>query len=120
MSDVIQVSSTEEYFAEDYGRVHCKHGTYIGYPGGADYICGPCEDGYNTFYVGIKAILRYRIWYADEQLWGLWNEIATSYSFSKCREWVTWYALFADSTFEYEIEIKWEAYQYWGPEDENV
>ena len=24
---------------------HCVHGTYIGYPGGADYMCGWCEDG---------------------------------------------------------------------------
>lgn len=22
---------------------YCKHGTYIGYPGGPDYLCGPCE-----------------------------------------------------------------------------
>lgn len=24
---------------------HCEHGTYIGYPGGADYLCQWCEDG---------------------------------------------------------------------------
>jgi hypothetical protein len=24
---------------------YCKHGTYIGYPGGPDYLCGPCEMG---------------------------------------------------------------------------
>ena len=23
----------------------CKHGTYIGTPGGPDYLCGQCEDG---------------------------------------------------------------------------
>lgn len=25
-------------------ETHCEHGTYIGYPGGADYLCGWCED----------------------------------------------------------------------------
>lgn len=25
--------------------VHCEHGTYIGHPGGPDYLCGWCEDG---------------------------------------------------------------------------
>ena len=23
----------------------CRHGNYVGTPGGADYICGACEDG---------------------------------------------------------------------------
>lgn len=113
MNDVIQVSSTEEYFAEDRDQVYCKHGSYVGYPGGPDYICGACEDGLDTLYQGIKAILQYRIWYPEEQLWGLWNEIATSYSFNGCRGWSTWYALFAKSTFEYEIEIKWESFSFW-------
>ena len=28
-----------------WGGDHCIHGTYIGTPSGADYICGFCEDG---------------------------------------------------------------------------
>lgn len=28
---------------EDY---YCKHGTFIGNPFGADYLCGFCEQGY--------------------------------------------------------------------------
>lgn len=24
---------------------HCKHGTFVGHPGGPDYLCGWCEDG---------------------------------------------------------------------------
>lgn len=24
---------------------HCKHGTYVGTPGGPDHLCGDCEDG---------------------------------------------------------------------------
>jgi hypothetical protein len=28
-----------------WGGDHCVHGTYVGTPGGADYICGLCEDG---------------------------------------------------------------------------
>lgn len=57
MSDVIQVSSTEEYFAEDRDQVYCLHGKYIGYPGGVDYICPYCEDGANT----LCSALRYNI-----------------------------------------------------------
>lgn len=34
-----------DYLSADYDRVHCKHGNFIGYPGGADYMCGYCEDG---------------------------------------------------------------------------
>lgn len=45
MSEVIQVSDTEEYFAEDRDQVYCLHGKYIGYPGGVDFICPYCEDG---------------------------------------------------------------------------
>jgi hypothetical protein len=26
-------------------ETHCEHGTYVGYPGGPDYMCGWCEDG---------------------------------------------------------------------------
>lgn len=42
---VVDLGGGEEYFADDYDQVHCIHGSYIGYPGGADYICGMCEDG---------------------------------------------------------------------------
>jgi hypothetical protein len=28
---------------------HCIHGTAIGTPGGADFLCGLCEDGYDTW-----------------------------------------------------------------------
>lgn len=45
---VTQVSSTEEYFTADRDQVHCKHGSYIGYAGGADYICSHCEDGHDA------------------------------------------------------------------------
>ncbi|PHJ36863.1 hypothetical protein P378_19910 [Desulforamulus profundi] len=29
----------------DYCLTHCEHGTYIGYPGGPDYLCCWCEAG---------------------------------------------------------------------------
>jgi hypothetical protein len=49
MSDFIEVNSTGEgYFSEDRNTVYCQHGTYIGYPGGADYMCFYCEQGLNT------------------------------------------------------------------------
>lgn len=25
---------------------YCEHGTFIGYPGGPDYLCGACEMGH--------------------------------------------------------------------------
>jgi hypothetical protein len=37
-------------------ETHCEHGTYIGYPGGADYLCGWCEDGVS--YREYSAIMR--------------------------------------------------------------
>lgn len=49
--DVIDVTSDpegEQYFAEDRAKVHCVHGTYVGYPGGADYLCQYCENGEYT------------------------------------------------------------------------
>lgn len=45
---VVEVGAGEQYFAKDYDRVHCKHGRYIGYPGGADYMCPECESGRDT------------------------------------------------------------------------
>ena len=117
MNEVVQVSSTEEYFVEDRDQVYCKHGTYVGYPGGPDYICGACEMGYGVIYRGLKALLRYRIWYPEKGLWGIWNEIATSYSLGGILGWKTWFDLFAESTFEYELEIVLDTYQFWGPEE---
>lgn len=32
----------------DYCLTHCEHGTYIGYPGGPDYLCCWCEAGIST------------------------------------------------------------------------
>ena len=29
----------------EYISPYCVHGNYIGYPGGADYMCQLCEDG---------------------------------------------------------------------------
>ena len=118
MSDVIQVSSTEEYFAEDRDQVYCKHGTYTGYPGGPDFICGACEDGYTVIYRGLKITLRYRT--INENGPEAWNDIETVYSFDKVRGWGVWFSLFAKATFEHEIEIVWDTYQFWGPEDENA
>jgi hypothetical protein len=28
-----------------YGGSYCRHGVYVGTPGGADYMCGRCEMG---------------------------------------------------------------------------
>jgi hypothetical protein len=56
MSDnyVVDLGNGEEYFAEDRDTVYCKHGKYIGYPGGPDYICPFCEDGADTLAHGLR------------------------------------------------------------------
>lgn len=33
-----------------WGGDHCIHGTYVGTPGGGDYLCGLCEEGW-TYWV---------------------------------------------------------------------
>lgn len=32
-------------YATTESSTYCRHGRYVGTPGGADYICGLCEDG---------------------------------------------------------------------------
>ncbi len=117
---VVQVGFGEEYFAEDYSRVHCKHGAYIGYPGGADYICGACEDGFDTLHQGTKFILAYRIWYGEEKLWGLWNEVDTVYSEEGKSRFQPFLDLFIGSDLEMESRVTEETFSYWGPEEENA
>lgn len=48
---------TEDQYYASQGRYYCKHGVYIGSPGGADYMCGACEDGISDedYAAGIKA-----------------------------------------------------------------
>ena len=60
--------SDSEYFAEDYDRVHCKHGRFIGYPGGADFICPECEDGRDT----LEKYTRYDVQFHRKGEW--WPE----------------------------------------------
>jgi len=55
---VVEVAPGEEYFAEDFDRVHCRHGHYVGYPGGADYMCPACEMGWDTLYTYYRYYLR--------------------------------------------------------------
>lgn len=53
MSDYwVSLSDTDDdvgYFADDHDRTHCRHGTFTGYPGGADYLCVACESGWDTW-----------------------------------------------------------------------
>ncbi len=42
------MSATDPMFDEEdllHEQNYCKHGTFIGNPYGADYMCGWCEDG---------------------------------------------------------------------------
>jgi len=52
MNNVVDMGGGEEYFAQDYDQVHCRHGNYIGYPGGADFMCPHCEMGENVLKEG--------------------------------------------------------------------
>lgn len=57
----IQLSGSDEvyggYMASDYAITHCSHGTFIGYPGGPDYLCHYCEMGItvNTLWRSMRA-----------------------------------------------------------------
>ena len=42
--DIHDGETDDEYF-QSRGEYYCKHGVYTGSPGGADYMCGYCEDG---------------------------------------------------------------------------
>lgn len=64
MNEVVKLGMDAEYFASDYDQVHCKHGVFIGYPGGADHMCGDCEAGHDTQYEGTL----YVIMWGEEQL----------------------------------------------------
>lgn len=55
--EVVDLGGGEEYFAEDRDQVYCRHGKYIGYPGGADHICHYCEEGADI----LAHALRYNI-----------------------------------------------------------
>ena len=45
---------------------HCMHGTAIGTPGGADLMCGYCEDGMTTWHEDIGYTLWFR--FTDQDL----------------------------------------------------
>lgn len=32
-------------YSRNHGGIYCKHGVYLGTPGGADLMCGACEEG---------------------------------------------------------------------------
>lgn len=72
---VVNLGGGEEYYAADWDLVHCRHGKYIGYPGGADILCAYCEDGATELEHRMVAKLKYAI-AGDE-----WQE---EYTFATC------------------------------------
>jgi hypothetical protein len=42
--DIYDGETDDQYF-QSRGEYYCKHGVYIGSPGGPDYMCGRCESG---------------------------------------------------------------------------
>ncbi len=33
------------YWSADFDQMHCRYGTFTGYQGSADFMCGACESG---------------------------------------------------------------------------
>lgn len=61
---------------------YCKHGTYIGNPYGADYLCGYCEDG--------TTIHEMALYSARNSARIAQNEYATAYTFLRIyAKWLT-------------------------------
>lgn len=58
-----------------YGN-HCMHGTAVGTPSGADFMCGWCEDGYTHW--------------RDDPLFNLEWRIRVREGYSKNNEWTPW------------------------------
>lgn len=97
--------SDSEYFAEDYDSVHCRHGRFIGYPGGADFICGLCEDGATKLEHRMVARLEYTD--AAESWWKGSNTLDTVYSTEGIHKWDKFIALWKKSAPE-QLDLYWE------------
>jgi hypothetical protein len=63
-----------------YGDV-CRHGTYIGTPGGADFMCGWCEDG-----TPWDEFVAYR---RERRCENMRNALKQDF-FSNCWDWGVW------------------------------
>lgn len=117
--DVVDLGGGEEYFVEDRDQVYCKHGSYIGYPGGPDYICGPCEDGLDTLLTGVQVTLYYRIRINQDDTWSGWLQLDRVYSIPAIYQFQVWFDLFSSPSIvmEIETEIFFDTYEYWGTDD---
>jgi hypothetical protein len=94
----------DEYFAEDYDKVHCRpHGTFIGYPGGADFMCPMCEGGYIYPKEGAKWVL-----YIYDKAMG------TVYSEEETVKWDSLIKLCEKENVPY--EVRKEDYVWWDTE----
>ena len=112
--ETVQVSSTEEYFVEDRDQVHCRHGSYIGYPGGADYICGACEDGADTLITGVRAdlLIRFKDTFTGE--WGHWDKVLRIWHLGALRKFDALWRLVGSGGPDVEVRIDIYQHQYWG------
>lgn len=108
---VVDLGGGEEYFASDYDRVHCRHGSYIGYPGGRDILCHECEMGWDTLY---EAPCYYIMW-GEEKLTTIYNECEAIAFIERMNELVREgnEKQGLDNPF---LHIEADVYHYWGPE----
>ena len=118
MAEVIRVSGSEEYFAEDRDQVHCKHGTYIGYPVGPDFMCGACENGQDTLIHGIQATLEIRIKDGVSGDWSPWFKADHVWDVGNIGKFDTVLGICEASPKTVEHRITETPYAYWGTEDE--
>lgn len=103
---VVDLGGGEEYFASDYDQVHCRHGAYVGYPGGADHLCFECEMGYNT----IHEVEVYEVYWGDRKMFDKWNK-AEAYGFVDNMN-----ALRAEDKDIFQVKVTTR--KVWGPADE--
>lgn len=105
--------SDSEYFVEDRDSVYCQHGRFVGYPGGADFICGYCEDGANTLEYRMYARLEYTV---EDDWFDGGHVLATVYTPEGIHKWdefiYMWKAtgggaLGMDLYWEFGVEAYW-------------
>lgn len=104
--------SDSEYFAGDYSKVHCMHGRFIGYPGGADFICPYCEDGATVLEHRMVARLEYTRSGASE--WEQPSRLATCYTPGGMAKWNEFIALVRADGADW-IDLYWtfDVESYW-------
>jgi len=109
-SEYIPVSNDDGYFIDDRDSVYCKHGNYVGYPGGIDYICHACEEGLNKRKKGV----RYNVYSQINDIENSKIKIFQEYSYKALKNRMkTLNQLIAEISPNPQIKITYEKEMYW-------